>query len=49
MGFDATANTTAALAAAGDVGILHYVSGSWVGAVPTVSVDNLSSTSPLAG
>ncbi|HEY3722970.1 MAG TPA: PKD domain-containing protein [Acidimicrobiia bacterium] len=42
-------DSTAALAAAGDVGVLHYVSGSWTGAVPTMTIDNLSTTSPLAG
>ena len=42
-------DSTAALAAPGDIGILHYVSGSWTGAAPTVAIDNLSTTSPLAG
>ena len=37
--FTAT-DTTAALAAAGDAGVLHYVSGSWTGTLPTLSVDN---------
>jgi PKD repeat protein len=41
-----TTDTTAALQAAGDVGILHYVSGSWTGTAPIVSVDNLNVTPP---
>lgn len=41
-----TTDTTAALQAAGDVGVLHYVSGSWTGTAPVVSVDNLNVTPP---
>ena len=44
-----TTDTTPALAAAGDGGILHYVSGSWTGTAPAVAIDNLTVTSPLAG
>jgi PKD repeat protein len=42
-------DSTAALASAGDIGFLHYVSSSWTGAVPTLSIDNLVATPPLAG
>ena len=34
------ASTPAALQAAGDMGTLLYVSGSWTGTVPTLSIDN---------
>ncbi|MGZ4799909.1 MAG: beta strand repeat-containing protein, partial [Acidimicrobiia bacterium] len=42
-------DSTAALAAPGDVGVLHYVSGTWTGTAPTVAIDNFSATSPVAG
>ena len=43
------ADSTAALAAPGDIGFLHYVSSTWTGAVPTLSIDNLIATPPVAG
>jgi PKD repeat protein len=44
-----TTDTTPAIAAAGDFGVQQYVSGSWTGTAPTVAIDNLVVTSPLAG
>jgi hypothetical protein len=45
----ATDTTPAILQAAGDMGVLLYVSGSWVGTVPTISIDNFSAVQPTAG
>jgi hypothetical protein len=38
--------TPAALQAAGDVGILEYVSGSWTGTAPAVTIDNVGVIAP---
>ncbi|MGZ4691524.1 MAG: PKD domain-containing protein, partial [Acidimicrobiia bacterium] len=45
--FTAT-DTTAALNAPGGVGVLLYLSGTWTGALPVVSIDNLTA-GPLQG
>ncbi len=41
-----TAATPAALQAAGDIGVLLYVSGSWSGASPAVMIDNVGVIAP---
>ena len=38
--------TPAALQGAGDLGVLVYVSGSWTGTLPTISLDNLDVVTP---
>ena len=43
------AATPAALQAAGDMGTLLYVSGSWVGTAPTLSIDNFSAVQTTGG
>jgi PKD repeat protein len=40
--------TPAVLRTAGDVGVMHYVSGSWTGPAPTLSFDNLDISPPPA-
>ena len=41
-----TTDSTAALQAPGGVGVLLYVSGSWVGTAPAVTIDNLNVIAP---
>ena len=38
--------TPAALQGAGDLGVLVYVSGSWTGTLPAISLDNLDVVTP---
>jgi len=41
--------TPAGLQTAGDMGTLLYVSGSWVGTVPTLSIDNFTAVQATGG
>ena len=38
--------TPPALQSAGDIGVLVYVSGSWIGTAPVVTIDNLAVIAP---